>query len=475
MRQRSPASSRRDAALPRDSSSAADALLHRTVLPTSSVSATTEEATLVHAEVGDGPATLAATLARSCSPDAATRKQGAPPHRRHSPHNCTAHVPLPPFAAEEALTAAKLQPQFCILLLQLIGQDAELPVRQAAAVYCKNLTRQHWEPADEGAPSIDASVKGQVKDGLLSLFLLVPELLQAQLGEGMALIAQHDFPAKWNTLLGSLVTQIDGALGATPRDYAKVTGLLRIAHSIFKRYRHEFKSDELFAEIKYVLESFSAPLLALLKAAIVDLRALPPSAADKAPTPTAPTPSPARTLVGCITVVAQVFYDLSFQDLPESFEDHLGEWMEGFLVVLQYRNTFMAMDDDSSRGHLVLQARTAAARAGGRQRIGPAITTPPPRPRSPSPTALSRAQSRWSTARAYMSKYEEEFEPFLNGLMSEVWQVLMATSLAPHEDLLVTTAVKFLTTVGTSVHHALFAQPGILQGICRRSSRRTSN
>ena len=85
-------------------------------------------------------ATLAATLARSCSPDAATRKQGAPPpHRRHSPHNCTAHVPLPPFAAEEALTAAKLQPQFCILLLQLIGQDAELPVRQAAAV-CTSRT-----------------------------------------------------------------------------------------------------------------------------------------------------------------------------------------------------------------------------------------------------------------------------------------------------------------------------------------------
>lgn len=67
-----------------------------------------------------------------------------------------------------------------------------------------------------------------------------------------------------------------------------------------------------------------------------------------------------------------------------------------------------------------------------------------------------------------MSKYEEEFEPFLNGLMNEVWQVLMATSLAPHEDLLVTTAVKFLTTVGTSVHHALFAQPGILQNVCEK-------
>ena len=52
--------------------------------------------------------------------------------------------------------------------------------------------------------------------------------------------------------------------------------------------------------------------------------------------------------------------------------------------------------------------------------------------------------------------------------MNEVWQVLMATSLAPHEDLLVTTAVKFLTTVGTSVHHALFAQPGILQNVCEK-------
>jgi hypothetical protein len=39
---------------PRFIASAADAL-HRTVLPTSSVSATTEQRTVVHAEVGDGP------------------------------------------------------------------------------------------------------------------------------------------------------------------------------------------------------------------------------------------------------------------------------------------------------------------------------------------------------------------------------------------------------------------------------------
>ena len=77
------------------------------------------------------------------------------------------------------------------------------------------------------------------------------------------------------------------------------------------------------------------------------------------------------------------------EDLPESFEDHLGEWMEGFLVVLQYRNTFMAMDDDDSEpGPIsVLQARTTRRRlhapAAGRA-SAPAVTpTPSPLGRAP--------------------------------------------------------------------------------------------
>ena len=39
------------------------------------------------------------------------------------------------------------------------------------------------------------------------------------------------------------------------------------------RYRHEFKSDELFREIKYVLERFQAPLLRLFEVALGDLPA----------------------------------------------------------------------------------------------------------------------------------------------------------------------------------------------------------
>jgi exportin-2 (importin alpha re-exporter) len=42
-------------------------------------------------------------------------------------------------------------------------------------------------------------------------------------------------------------------------------GVLQTAHSIFKRYRHEFRTDELFTEIKFVLEKFCPAFLDLFK------------------------------------------------------------------------------------------------------------------------------------------------------------------------------------------------------------------
>ena len=53
-----------------------------------------------------------------------------------------------------------------------------------------------------------------------------------------ALIASHDFPAKWQTLLPGLLPQLETA--TTQKDYKRVSGLLQILHSICKRYRHEF-------------------------------------------------------------------------------------------------------------------------------------------------------------------------------------------------------------------------------------------
>ena len=324
-------------------------------------------------------------------------------------------------AAEASLASAQRQPQCLVSVLGLLTQEqVPLQVRQAAAVFFKNVVRRHWEPEDEHELTIPDEIKTQVKDNLLQLFLSVAELLQSQLSEAMALIASHDFPAKWQTLLPGLLPQLETA--TTQKDYKRVTGLLQILHSICKRYRHEFKSDELFTEIKYVLEKLQAPLLTIFKQAVADL---PLATADTAAS---------KLLLGCLTSVVSLFYDLCAQDLPEFFEDNLQPWMEGFVVLLKYQNGALAADDDETE-----------------------------------PSAVSLLQAEVVEGLSLlMSKEEEAFAPYLPGCLGEVWNVLMAAGLHPHQDLLVTTAVRFLTTVSTSVHHHLFAAPEVLNNVCRK-------
>lgn len=42
-------------------------------------------------------------------------------------------------------------------------------------------------------------------------------------------------------------------------------GVLQVAHSIFKRWRPLYRSDELFTEINHVLDKFATPFLALFE------------------------------------------------------------------------------------------------------------------------------------------------------------------------------------------------------------------
>lgn len=67
----------------------------------------------------------------------------------------------------------------------------------------------------------------------------------------------------------------------------------------------------------------------------------------------------------------------------------------------------------------------------------------------------------------YMEKNEEEFQGFLNDFALAVWTLLGNVSQSSTRDRLAITAIKFLTTVSTSVHHTLFASDGVIPQICQ--------
>ncbi|CAL0318043.1 unnamed protein product [Lupinus luteus] len=67
----------------------------------------------------------------------------------------------------------------------------------------------------------------------------------------------------------------------------------------------------------------------------------------------------------------------------------------------------------------------------------------------------------------YMEKSEEEFQGYLNDFALAVWTLLGNVSQLSSRDRLAITAIKFLTTVSTSVHHALFADDRVIPQICQ--------
>ncbi|EMP35747.1 Exportin-2 [Chelonia mydas] len=108
--------------------------------------------------------------------------------------------------------------------------------------------------------------------------------------------------------------------------------ILEFSMDFSRRYRHEFKSNELWTEIKLVLDAFAQPLTNLFKATIE----LCSTHANDA--------SALKVLFSSLIQIAKLFYSLNFQDLPEFFEDHMETWMTNFHSLLTLDNKLLQTD-----------------------------------------------------------------------------------------------------------------------------------
>ena len=106
---------------------------------------------------------------------------------------------------------------------------------------------------------LSESDRDVLKARIVGLMISLPDKLQSIVSEAVAFMADHDFPARWPTLVQDLVSRL------SPADYEVNAGVLQTAHSIFKRYRFLMRSDDLFREINMVMEQFSPAFLELFK------------------------------------------------------------------------------------------------------------------------------------------------------------------------------------------------------------------
>uniref|UniRef100_A0A674I1M6 Exportin-2 n=1 Tax=Terrapene triunguis TaxID=2587831 RepID=A0A674I1M6_9SAUR len=228
--------------------------------------------------------------------------------------------------AEKFLESVEGNQNYPLLLLTLLEKSQDNVIKVCASVTFKNYIKRNWRIIEDEPNKICETDRIAIKGNIVHLMLSSPEQIQKQLSDAISIIGREDFPQKWPDLLTEMVNRFQSG------DFHVINGVLRTAHSLFKRYRHEFKSNELWTEIKLVLDAFAQPLTNLFKATIE----LCSTHANDA--------SALKVLFSSLIQIAKLFYSLNFQDLPEFFEDHMETWMTNFHSLLTLDNKLLQTD-----------------------------------------------------------------------------------------------------------------------------------
>eukprot|EP00731_Ephydatia_muelleri_P027401 Em0019g274a len=305
-----------------------------------------------------------------------------------------------------------------MLLMQIAdGATVDMRLRLAAAINFKNFVKRNWRIVEDQPNKISSEDREFIKRTIVGLMLKNPESIQRQLSDAITIIGQEDFPGNWKDLIPEMVSHFRSG------DFYQINGVLRTAHSLTKRYRHEFQSQQLWAEIKIVLESFAAPLTELFHSTIQ----LVPQHAQNS--------QALQVLFNSLLLIAKVFHSLTAQDLPDQFADkNLEPWMNHFHDLLTTDNKLVESDDDTEPGSLELLKSQIC-----------------------------------ETVAMFAQKYDEDFSGYLPKFVQAIWNLLVTTDIKPKHDGLVSNALEFLASVSERpAYKDLFANPSTLQSICEK-------
>jgi exportin-2 (importin alpha re-exporter) len=171
------------------------------------------------------------------------------------------------FLAEKTLKQIERNENYSLLLLTLCERSTTPDeIRRASVITFKNFIKRNWPSLDASSSTtnpISIRDRNHIKEHIVDLMTRSPEHIQQQLSDAITVIGKCDFPDQWPTLLDTMVRQFQQP--STQNSFQSINGVLKTAHSLFERYRYEPKSDELWLEIKLVLEKFAPAFTELFK------------------------------------------------------------------------------------------------------------------------------------------------------------------------------------------------------------------
>ncbi|XP_036433519.1 importin-8 isoform X2 [Colossoma macropomum] len=158
-------------------------------------------------------------------------------------------------AAENELNQSYKIINFAPTLLQIIVSDqVEFPVRQAAAIYLKNMVSQYWQDREPSLGevvfpfNIHENDRGQIRENMVEAIIQCPESIRAQLTVCLRAIIKHDFPGRWTGIVDKI------SLYLQSQNSGSWYGSLLALYQLVKTY--EFRKAEERAPLLAAMQLF---------------------------------------------------------------------------------------------------------------------------------------------------------------------------------------------------------------------------
>lgn len=127
---------------------------------------------------------------------------------------------------------------FAPSLLQVVMlNDVPVPVRQAGAVYLKNMVTKGWhdKEAEEGAIqrfNIHEQDRAMIRDIIVEAIVQAPDMLRIQLCLALKIIAKCDFPSRWTQVIDKVHIYLQNP------DPSNWMGALQCLYNLIKNYEY---------------------------------------------------------------------------------------------------------------------------------------------------------------------------------------------------------------------------------------------
>ncbi|XP_053574782.1 importin-8 [Bombina bombina] len=170
-------------------------------------------------------------------------------------------------SAETELNQSYKIISFAPTLLQIIVSDqVEFPVRQAAAIYLKNMVTQYWPDREPLAGevvfpfNIHENDRQQIRENIVEGIIRSPDLVRAQLTLCLRVIIKHDFPGRWTGVVDKIGFYLQS------NNSGSWLGSLLCLYQLVKNYEYK-KADErapLIAAMQIFLPRLQQQIVQLL-------------------------------------------------------------------------------------------------------------------------------------------------------------------------------------------------------------------